>query len=65
MGAASGTIAADPQFVDYRPDGTGNYRLKRTSPALNKGLAAFAPATDIDNAPRPRGTAPDIGAYEN
>ena len=65
MGAASGTIAADPQFVDYRPDGTGNYHLKRTSPAINKGLAAFAPATDIDNAPRPRGTAPDIGAYEN
>jgi parallel beta-helix repeat protein len=65
QGAASGTIAADPQFVDFRPDGSGNYRLKSSSPAVNSGLPAYAPATDIDNAPRPRGAAPDIGAYEN
>jgi parallel beta-helix repeat protein len=64
-GAASGTIEADPQFVDYQPDGSGNYRLKRTSPAINSGLATYAPSTDIDNTPRPRGTAPDIGAFEN
>lgn len=64
-GTARGTIEADPQFVDFRPDGSGSYRLKRSSPAVNSGLAVHAPATDIDNAPRSRGKAPDIGAYEN
>jgi parallel beta-helix repeat protein len=64
-GSASRTIAADPRFVDYQADGTGNYRLKSTSPAVDKGLSEHAPATDIDNAARPRGKAPDIGAYEN
>lgn len=65
VSAAKGTIVADPQFVNYKPDGSGNYRLKRTSPAINKGLFKGAPLTDIDNALRPRGAAPDIGAYEN
>jgi parallel beta-helix repeat protein len=64
-GTATGNIEADPQFVDFQPDGRGNYRLRRTSPALKSGLSAYAPSTDIDNAPRPPGTAPDIGAYQN
>lgn len=59
------TISADPQFIDYQPDGTGNYRLRRTSPAVNKGASADAPRFDIDNRRRPRGAALDIGAYEN
>jgi parallel beta-helix repeat protein len=59
------TIQADPEFVDYQPNGTGNYRLKSTSPAINQGLTVSAPATDIDNVARPRGGAPDLGAYEN
>ncbi|MET0857464.1 MAG: choice-of-anchor Q domain-containing protein, partial [Telluria sp.] len=64
-GEALGTIEANPDFVDFQPDGSGNYRLKRISPAVNSGLLAYAPPTDIDNAPRPHGAAPDIGAYEN
>ncbi|MET0856100.1 MAG: right-handed parallel beta-helix repeat-containing protein [Telluria sp.] len=64
-GADAGTIVADPQFVDFRPDGSGDYRLRETSPAVNRALATHAPATDIDNVARPRGAAPDIGAYEN
>jgi parallel beta-helix repeat protein len=64
-GSASGTIAADPQFVDYQANGTGNYRLKRTSPGVDKGVSSHAPSADIDNAARPRGAALDIGAYEN
>jgi parallel beta-helix repeat protein len=63
-GAPAGTIVADPQFVDYRADGNGNYRLKRSSPAIRAGLPEGAPATAIDNVARPRGTAPDIGAYQ-
>jgi parallel beta-helix repeat protein len=64
-GTDAGTIVADPQFVDFRPDGSGDYRLKETSPAINRALASMAPATDIDDVARPRGGAPDIGAYEN
>ena len=66
VGTATGTISADPQFVNYQASGnTGNYRLKSTSPAINKGTTTSAPTTDIDNIARPRGGAVDIGAYES
>jgi hypothetical protein len=66
VGSATGTITADPQFVSYAASGTtGNYRLKSTSPAANKGTSSYAPATDIDGVARPRGGAFDIGAYES
>jgi hypothetical protein len=63
-GKAKNTISADPQFVDYQANGSGDYRLRRTSPAVNKGSSAGAPAVDIDDTRRPRSAAPDIGAYE-
>lgn len=63
-GAVSGTVAANPQFVNYLANGTGNYRLKSTSPAINKGTATSAPKFDIAGVARPRGAAIDIGAYE-
>jgi hypothetical protein len=65
VGTAKGTITADPRFVNYQANGTGNYRLTSASPAINKGLSPSAPATDIIHAARPRGAALDIGAYEN
>jgi hypothetical protein len=65
VGRDEETIAAEPEFVDYQADGSGNYRLKGSSPAINQGLTVSAPAADIDNVARPRGGAPDIGAYEN
>jgi hypothetical protein len=65
VGSATGTIAADPKFVSYLANGTGNYRLQSTSPAANKGVATSAPTYDIDNIARPRGAATDIGAYES
>jgi hypothetical protein len=66
VGKATGTITADPQFVSYAASGTaGNYRLKSTSPAVNKGTSSYAPTTDIDGVARPRGGAFDIGAYES
>ena len=46
--AATDTINADPQFVNYTGDSRGNYRLMRTSPALRSGSREGAPA-----APRP------------
>ncbi|WP_426177507.1 choice-of-anchor Q domain-containing protein [Massilia sp. TWR1-2-2] len=64
-GTATGTIALNPLFVNYQANGTGNYRLQSSSPAIDKGLAASAPTTDIDYYARPRGAAHDIGAYES
>ena len=64
VGVATRTIAADPKFVAYSAIGTGNYRLKSTSPAVNKGVATSAPAYDIDNIARPTGGAL-IGAHES
>jgi parallel beta-helix repeat protein len=65
VGRDTGTIADDPLFVDFRADGTGNYRLRRGSPALRRGLVAAAPPTDIEGARRSHGAAIDIGAYQN
>ncbi|MES2757179.1 MAG: choice-of-anchor Q domain-containing protein [Pseudomonadota bacterium] len=64
-GTATGTITADPEFVQYQANGSGDYRLRRTSPAANSGVMLSAPNVDIDNVVRPRGGAIDIGAYEN
>jgi hypothetical protein len=64
-GSATGTITANPLFVNYQADGTGDYRLQSGSPAVNMGIAASAPTYDIDNVARPLGGAFDIGAYES
>jgi hypothetical protein len=58
------TITADPQFVDYRRGGGGNYRLRASSPAIDKGVTENGPKDDIEGRPRPYGGAADIGAYE-
>lgn len=65
VGSATGTITADPQFVNYQANGSGDYRLKSTSPAIDKGTANNAPSYDINYVGRPRGAAHDIGAYES
>ena len=64
-GTHTGTVTSDPQFVSYNPTGTGDYRLKSTSPAVNKGTSNYAPRLDIDNVARPKGGAYDIGAHES
>ena len=43
-GTESGTISVDPLFVNYRPDGTGDYRLQPTSPGIDAGIPDGAPA---------------------
>ncbi len=61
----AGTVTADPQFVSYNRAGTSvDFHLKNTSPAINKGIATLAPATDIEGTPRPQNSYFDIGAYE-
>ena len=64
-GTATGTITLNPLFVNYQANGTGNYRLQGNSPAINKALASAAPTYDLDDVVRPKGGAPDIGAYES
>jgi hypothetical protein len=59
-----GAITANPQLVDYRSDGSGDYHLTATSPAIDAGTNSGAPTTDIDGVLRPQGKAWDIGLYE-
>jgi len=46
----NGNISADPLFID---PAAGNYHLQQRSPAVDAGLNAGAPATDVDGDPRP------------
>ena len=61
---AAGTITADPQFVNYTGDASGDYHLKSTSPAINHGTSSNAPSIDFDGGVRPYNGSWDIGAYE-
>lgn len=60
----SARVSADPQFVNYQANGTGDYHLKSTSPAIDTGTNMGAPVNDLDGGPRPTGANWDIGAYE-
>jgi parallel beta-helix repeat protein len=60
----SGSITADPQFVNYKREGGGDYRLKSTSPAVGYGSPTYAPPFDLLGYGRPQGGRDDIGAYE-
>jgi hypothetical protein len=63
-GSVSGTISSDPLFVAYQANGTGNYHLSSSSPAIDRGTSTSAPRVDLESVARPRGAAVDIGAYE-
>ncbi|MEW6751817.1 MAG: right-handed parallel beta-helix repeat-containing protein [Candidatus Latescibacterota bacterium] len=60
----AGTVKADPQFVDWRADGTGDYRLASGSPCIDAGTEQGAPAVDMAGNARPLGGGYDIGPYE-
>jgi hypothetical protein len=63
-GSVSGSISADPLFVSYLANGTGNYRVLSSSPAIDRGTSYKAPTIDFAGVSRPRGAAVDVGAYE-
>jgi hypothetical protein len=63
-GVATGTRFVDPQLVKYSADGLGDYRLKATSPMIDRATTLGAPRTDYYGRPRPQGKAPDIGPAE-
>ncbi|MGD8238862.1 MAG: right-handed parallel beta-helix repeat-containing protein, partial [Armatimonadota bacterium] len=53
-------ITADPMFV---AQGRGVYWLQPGSPAIGRGAAEHAPATDFWGQPRAADRAPDLGAF--
>ena len=63
-GTVSGTISSEPLFVSYQANGTGNYHLSSSSPAIDRGTSTLAPKIDLALVARPRGAAVDLGAYE-
>lgn len=63
-GKATNQITTDPLFINYQPDGTGNYHLQSTSPARNGGTNTSCPSTDQDGVTRPQEGVCDIGSYE-
>lgn len=62
---AQGTLSANPQFVNYQANGTGNYHLATGSPCIGAGTATGALSLDYDgNVRPPEGTTRyDIGPY--
>lgn len=61
-----GTLAQDPLFVNYKPDGCGDYHLQSVSPAIDYASTTNAPPIDFDGSPRPDNgeSRVDVGAYE-
>lgn len=62
---AVGTIAADPLLIEYQADGSGNYHLSTSSPAIAAGTLMSAPPIDFDGRMRPTTTPPDVGPYQS
>ncbi len=52
---------ADPLFG--APAGL-DFQIQASSPAIDVGSSAGAPASDFDGNPRPQGAGYDLGAYE-
>jgi hypothetical protein len=63
-GDEAGTIVADPQFVDFEADGSGDYRLAPTSPAVDTGEPEAALRFAFDRSARPQSDGFDVGPYE-
>lgn len=61
-GTETGRLSGDAKFVNYRDDGTGDYRPQAGSPAIGKASTKYAPTTDADG--NARDGQPDLGAYE-
>jgi hypothetical protein len=60
---ATGTINADPKFVNNTGTASGDYHLQSSSPARGTGLALAGITTDFAGTARPQSGTTDIGAY--
>jgi hypothetical protein len=63
-GSVTGSISSDPLFKNYLANGSGDYHLYSSSPAIDRGTSTKAPTIDFAGVARPRGAALDVGAYE-
>ena len=59
-----GTVAVNPQFVNYQANGMGDYHLLAQSRCINAGTSRGAPTRDYDGVQRPKGSGFDIGPFE-
>ena len=60
---ATGTINADPKFVNDTGTAAGNYRLQPSSAARGAGFALAGIAADFNCRVRPRSGVTDLGAH--
>ena len=59
------TLTSEPLFTGYsRSALSPNFKLSSSSPAIGRGIATYAPSTDIDGKAR-AGTGIDLGAYQH
>jgi hypothetical protein len=63
-GIPKASITSAPSFVNFDESGTGDYRLRPDSPAVNAGTREGAPAFDFAGTLRPQQGAVDIGPFE-
>jgi hypothetical protein len=59
-----GTMYASPRFVEYRRDGTGDYRLRDGSAGTSAGTNLGAPSYDFLGFERPRDRTPNLGPFD-
>jgi hypothetical protein len=60
---AQGTIVANPRFVNFKIDGSGDYHLAAGSPAIGTGTSTGEPTADMDGFSRTIVTAVDRGPF--
>jgi hypothetical protein len=62
----SATVSSDPLLAGYsRTAASPNFHLSASSPAIGRGIATNAYATDLDGKARNASTGYDIGAYQH
>jgi parallel beta-helix repeat protein len=59
------SVASAPQFLNYYRNGTPDFRLSSTSPAIGSGNPRHAQPGDYKGMPRNAATGIDIGAYQH
>jgi parallel beta-helix repeat protein len=63
---SSSDLIGNPLFVSPGTNVlTANFQLRLGSPAIDRALASQAPRLDIGKQARPKGSGPDIGAWES
>jgi len=58
------TLILDPQLVDFKSDGSGDYHLTAISPCIGNGTKFGAPSIDYDGNERLADKAIDIGPFQ-